>query len=64
MKKYNKNVTKQDILDLFKEKEVVTRKDIIAKYNCSKYLIYRLIDDLKDDDLIIDTRYKGYILKN
>ncbi len=62
MKKYNK-INKEQIITLFKTKEVVNRKDITTKYGCSIYLTRRLIEDLQDDNKIKLTNY-GYKLKN
>lgn len=61
MKKYNK-INKEQILELFKTKKTINRKDITTKYNCSVYSVRREIDDLIDDEKIKLTNY-GYKLK-
>ena len=61
MKKYNK-INKEQILELFKTKKTINRKDITDKYNCSVYSVRREIDDLIDDEKIKLTNY-GYKLK-
>ncbi len=58
MKKFNK-INKEQILDLFNNKRVINRKDITDKYNCSVYHTRELIEDLKDDGVIVNTSY-GY----
>ena len=60
MKKYSK-ITKQQILELFKTKQVINRKDITTKYNCSVYAVRVLIEGLQDDKKIKLTNY-GYKL--
>lgn len=58
MKKFNK-INKEQILDLFNNKRVINRKDITDMYSCSVYHVIGLIDDLKDDGVIVNTNY-GY----
>lgn len=58
MKKYSK-ITKQQILELFKFKQVISRKDITTKYGCSVYTVRILIEGLQDDKKIKLTNY-GY----
>lgn len=58
MKKYSK-ITKEQILDLFKFKQVINRKDITTKYGCSVYAVRILIEGLQDDKKIKLTNY-GY----
>jgi len=58
MKKYNK-ITKQQVLDLYKERTVVNREAITKKYGCSVYAVRRVIEDLLDDNKIKLTNY-GY----
>lgn len=57
-KKYNK-ITKSEILSLFAEKEIINRKYICDKYNCSVYSTRIIIEELKDDKLIKLTNH-GY----
>jgi hypothetical protein len=56
--KYNK-INKEQVLDLFKEKPIITRADVTNKYNCSIYLVTQLIDELNDGNKIRLTNY-GY----
>lgn len=60
MKKYNK-ITKEQILSLFRTRQVINRKDITTKYSCSVYAVRKEIDDLIDDKKIKLTNY-GYKL--
>ena len=60
MKKYSK-ITKEQILDLFKFKQVINRKDVTTKYGCSVYAVRKEIDDLVDSKKIKITNY-GYRL--
>ena len=60
MKIYNK-INKEQVLNLFKTKKVINRKDVTDTYNCSVYHVIKLIDDLKDDGVIVNTSY-GYKL--
>lgn len=56
--KYNK-ITKSNILALFAEKEIINRKYICDKYNCSAYSAIQIIDELKDENKIKLSNY-GY----
>lgn len=58
MKKYNK-ITKQQVLDLYKEMDVVNREAITRKYGCSIYSARIAVEDLLDDGKIKLTNY-GY----
>ena len=58
MTKYNK-ITKEQILELFKTKKTITRKDVTDRYKCSIYLTRQLIDELKESNEIKITNY-GY----
>lgn len=60
--KYNK-ITKSDVLALFAEKEIINRKCICNKYNCSVYTVIRIVDELKDENKIKLVNW-GYKLKN
>lgn len=62
MNKYNK-ITKEQILELFKTKKVINRRDITTKYGCSVYAVRKEIDDLIDDKKIKITNY-GYKIWN
>ena len=61
-KKYNK-ITKEQVLELFKEKQVISTEYICKKYNCSGYLVTQLMEDLRDDNLIRHTNH-GYKMNN
>lgn len=59
-KKY-KRINKEQILELLKERKVVSIALITKEYNCSAYLAERLIDELKDDGKVTRTKF-GYKL--
>jgi ribosomal protein S25 len=56
--KYNK-ITKEQILHLFEEKDIITKQDVCDTYGCSIYLTRQLLEELKDDGTIQTTKY-GY----
>lgn len=59
MSKKYKIINKEQVLELFREKEVVNIAYVCKKYNCSGYLVTQLMDDLRDDNLIRYTN-RGY----
>lgn len=61
--KYNK-INHNQVLEIFKEKQIVRRSDITDKYNCSVYLTRHLLEDMIDDGTIELKAGIGYKLAN
>lgn len=59
MSKKYKIIIKEQILELFRERDVVSTSYICYTYNCSRYLVIQLIDDLIQDKEIKLTS-RGY----
>lgn len=62
-KKYS-IINHNQVLEVFQEKQVVRRKDITAKYNCSVYLTRHILEDLIDQGTIELKAGVGYKLAN
>ncbi len=58
MKKYNK-ITKEQIIKLFEDKEIINTEYIKINLNCSRYSTIKCIEELQDDNKIKLTNH-GY----
>lgn len=56
--KYNR-ITKEQILYLFENADIITKQNVCDAYGCSIYLTRLLLEELKDDGTIQTTKY-GY----
>jgi len=59
-KKYNK-ISKEEVLELFWDKKIISRAYICKNLACSVYSARKIIEDLQDDKLIRITNH-GYVL--